>query len=127
MKRAAFVCLLAMALDVQAARVRSVRITPTVSADCPMPPAAPETCSEGGPGYAALLPGEVDAIVRAAARSLDVETMTVAVVDRAGRVLAVFRKPAANPANDDQAIGVARTAAFFSHNQAPLSSRTVRF
>jgi len=127
MKRAALVCLLAMALDGQAARVRSVRITPTVSPDCPLPPAAPETCSEGGPGYAALLPHEVDAIVRAAARSLDVDTMTVAVVDRAGRVLAVFRKPSANPANDDQAVGVARTAAFFSHDQAPLSSRTVRF
>lgn len=53
--------------------------------------------------------------------------MTVAVVDRAGRPLAVFRKAAADPANDDIAVGLARTAAFFSHNQAPLSSRTVRF
>ena len=120
-------CLLA---GVAQGRVRAVRTVPNVTpepAACALPPATPQSCSEGGSGYAALLPGEIDAIVRAAARSIDAETMTIAVVDRAGRVLAVFRKPAANPANDDQAVGVARTAAFFSHDQAPLSSRTVRF
>ena len=130
MKRVVLVCLLATALDTTAARVRAVRTTPNVTpepAACALTPVAPESCSEGGASYAALLPTEVDAIVRAAASSLDTETMTVAVVDRAGRVLAVFRKPGANPANDDQAAGVARSAAFFSHNQAPLSSRTVRF
>lgn len=129
MKRALTGCLLAMAL-IASARVRSVRTQPLLTPEppaCALTPAAPESCSEGGASYAALLPGEVDAIVRAAARALDSETMTIAVVDRAGRVLAVFRKNAANPANDDLAAGVARTAAFFSHNQAPLSSRTVRF
>lgn len=53
--------------------------------------------------------------------------MTIAVVDRAGRVLALYEKSGASAGNRDLAIGVARTAAFFSHNQAPLSSRTVRF
>ena len=44
-----------------------------------------------------------------------------------GRVLAVYRGIDASPANDDLAVGLARTAAFFSNDQAPLSSRTVRF
>src|SRR5581483_221770 len=63
----------------------------------------------------------------AAAQSLSSAPMTIAVVDRGGRVLALFRQTGAGSANDDTAVGVARTAAFFSHNQAPLSSRTVRF
>lgn len=97
---------------------------------CTMTPSpAPDTCDEGSGPFPSLFASEVDAIVRAAARSLDVNTLTIAVVDRAGRPLAIFRKAgvAANPANDDLAVGVARTAAFFSHNMAPLSSRTVRF
>jgi uncharacterized protein GlcG (DUF336 family) len=57
---------------------------------------------------------------------LKVDTATIALVDRTGRPIAVFRQPNANPANDDIALGVARTAAFFSNSQAPLSSRTVR-
>jgi len=99
---------------------------------CPLP-TTPQTCTDGAFGNAtpapfdALNANEVDSIVRTAAASLTVDTMTVAVVDRAGRVLALFRKPSADPANDDVAVGVARTAAFFSHNMAPLSSRTVRF
>lgn len=69
--------------------------------------------------------------------------MVVAVVDRAGNVLAVFETagapttavgnfgqevppPPLLPAGD-VAVGLARTAAFFSNDQAPLSSRTVRF
>src|SRR5256885_10343591 len=63
--------------------------------------------------------------------------MAVAVVDRAGFVLGVFRTqnaPAASIGNfgqtqnaNDVAVALARTGAFFSNNQAPLSSRTVRF
>ncbi len=67
--------------------------------------------------------------------------MAVAVVDRGGNVLAVFDTPGAPtlaqgdfygttqqmvPAND-LAVNVARTAAYFSNDQAPLSSRTVRY
>ncbi|HYM62483.1 MAG TPA: heme-binding protein [Thermoanaerobaculia bacterium] len=120
-------------------RLPGLRVAPgvppvsTASADCILPPALPQQCVDGAIGNAspdsfnALTAAEVNAIVQAAAASLDTNTMTVAVVDRAGRVLALFRKPGADPAMDDQAVGVARTAAFFSHNQAPLSSRTVRF
>src|SRR2546430_17524617 len=63
--------------------------------------------------------------------------MAVAVVDRAGFVLGVFRTqnaPAAAVGNfgqvqdaNDVAVALARTGAFFSNDQAPLSSRTVRF
>jgi uncharacterized protein GlcG (DUF336 family) len=134
MRRAILVCLVAAALDASAARVRSVRLTPQPAppanaepAGCAVPPLAQETCVEGAAGYGSLVPSEVEAVARAAAKALDSDSMTVAVVDRAGRVLALYRKPSANPANDDLAAGVARTAAFFSHNQAPLSSRTVRF
>lgn len=128
----ALILMAATAADGQ--RMRAVRPSPVPTiADtpeplaCSLPPLSPQLCSDGGPSYTSLDSAEVDTIVRAAARSLDVNTMTVAVVDRAGRPLAVFRKPGADPANDDVAVGVARTAAFFSHNMAPLSSRTVRF
>ncbi|HKS25673.1 MAG TPA: heme-binding protein [Thermoanaerobaculia bacterium] len=73
-----------------------------------------------------LTAAEVDGIVRAAAASLN-RAMTIAVVDRTGLPLAVYRKAGAPAADDDQGIGVARTAALFSNNMAPLSSRTVRF
>jgi len=63
--------------------------------------------------------------------------MVIAVVDRAGVILAVYRKPGAGTTAignfgatvdvNDLAVALARTAAFFSNNQAPLSSRTVRF
>ncbi|MGZ5445127.1 MAG: heme-binding protein [Thermoanaerobaculia bacterium] len=118
--------LLLLAVDLHASRVRAVRV-PSRSAlepaACAMTPIAPLVCSDGGTSLAS---NEVDAIVRAAATALP-DRMTVAVVDRAGRVLALYEKSGAPPANRDLAIGVARTAAFFSHNQAPLSSRTVRF
>jgi uncharacterized protein GlcG (DUF336 family) len=107
------------------ARMRAVRKPNALEPPaCSMTPLAPEICSDGGTSLDAA---EVDAIVRAAARALPDATMTIAVVDRAGRVLALYRKPGATGATDEEAVGVARTAAFFSHNQAPLSSRTVRF
>jgi uncharacterized protein GlcG (DUF336 family) len=84
-----------------------------------------------------LRASDVQAIVQNAAQAADPATMVIAVVDRSGRVLAIFRKPSA-PATaagnfgasvdaNDLAVAVARTAAFFSNDQAPLSSRTVRF
>ena len=84
----------------------------------------------------ALQSADVQNIVTAAANSVNVD-MVVAVVDRAGFVLGVFRTqnaPATSIGNfgqaqnaNDVAVGLARTGAFFSNNQAPLSSRTVRF
>jgi len=88
------------------------------------------------PAVQALLVADVQKIVAATVNSLDVE-MVVAVVDRAGFVLGVFRTqnaPATATGNfgqlqdaNDVAVALARTGAFFSNNQAPLSSRTVRF
>jgi uncharacterized protein GlcG (DUF336 family) len=79
---------------------------------------------------------DVQNIVQAAVNSANVD-MVVAVVDRAGFVLGVFRTqnaPATAVGNfgqvldaNDVAVALARTGAFFSNNQAALSSRTVRF
>jgi uncharacterized protein GlcG (DUF336 family) len=129
----ALIIALSMASTLSAQRMRSVRAPQTLGvtpepAACQLTPAlAPELCNEGAANVLSLRDDEVELIVRAAARALNVNTLTIAVVDRAGRPLAVFRKPDAIPARDDEAIGVARTAAFFSHDMAPLSSRTVRF
>jgi uncharacterized protein GlcG (DUF336 family) len=85
----------------------------------------------------ALTSSDVDSIVRAAASATSPTTAVIAVVDRAGNVLAIYRKSDApltvagnfgvQTSTNDVAIGLARTGAFFSNNQAPLSSRTVRF
>ena len=83
-------------------------------------------CNEGA-SFSSLDHNEVMAIVEAASAATNVNMLTIAVVDRGGRVLALLRKPGATAANDDVAVGLARTGAYFSHNQAPLSSRTVRF
>lgn len=76
-------------------------------------------------------------VVRAAATAAQSDTMAIAVVDRLGRILAVYKggsAPATVGGNfgslvppDELAVSLARTGAFFSNNQAPLSSRTVRF
>jgi len=105
------------------------------SPDCASTGDLPESCRDGKPGgidgnptpFAPLAEVEVMGLAQGATAALDDPRMTVAVVDRAGRVLAILRNPEADPANDELAVGVARTAAFFSHNRAPLSSRTVRF
>lgn len=89
------------------------------------------------PSAAALSAGDVQNIVQAAAQAADSASMVIAVVDRGGNVLAVYRKPGAGTTAtgnfgastnvNDLAVGLARTAAYFSNDQAPLSSRTVRF
>ena len=78
---------------------------------------------------AALTSTEVTAIVTNAANSLDnSDNMVIAVVDRQGTILGIFRKSGGTTtANQNTAVALARTAAFFSHNQAALTSRTVRF
>jgi uncharacterized protein GlcG (DUF336 family) len=99
------------------------------SSSTPMPP----------PPVATVQPlqiADVQNIVQAAVNSANVD-MVVAVVDRAGFVLGVFRTqdaPATAVGNfgqvldaNDVAVALARTGAFFSNDQAPLSSRTVRF
>lgn len=88
------------------------------------------------PAVQPLQVSDVQNIVQAAVNSVNVD-MVVAVVDRAGFVLGVFRTqnaPATATGNfsevqdaNDLAVALARTGAFFSNDQAPLSSRTVRF
>jgi uncharacterized protein GlcG (DUF336 family) len=88
------------------------------------------------PGVQALEAADVQSIVQASVNSVNVD-MVIAVVDRAGFALGVFRTqnaPTAAIGNfgqsqnaNDVAVALARTGAFFSNDQAPLSSRTVRF
>ncbi len=89
-----------------------------------------------------LMAADVMSVVQNAVMSVNAP-MVVAVVDRTGNILAVFETagaptmsvgnfgqevppPPPVPA-DELAVALARTAAFFSNDQAPLSSRTVRF
>src|SRR5579863_7768488 len=84
-----------------------------------------------------LMASDVTTLVQAAAQAADPNTMVIAVVDRAGNVLGVYRKPSAPTLatgnfgaqvdTNELAVSLARTGAFFSNDQAPLSSRTVRF
>jgi uncharacterized protein GlcG (DUF336 family) len=83
-----------------------------------------------------LTPAEVTSIATAAAASVSVP-LVIAVSDRRGQILAVYASPGApatatsnygvTVAADEEAAALARTAAFFSNDQAPLSTRTVRF
>lgn len=93
----------------------------------PQPPPATEFLSQA----------DVQMLVQAAATAANSDSSVIAVVDRLGRILAVYKgptAPATSPGNfgvaipsDDLAVSLARTGAFFSNDQAPLSSRTVRF
>jgi uncharacterized protein GlcG (DUF336 family) len=84
-----------------------------------------------------LTAADVQSVVQTAAASVNSTAMVIAVTDRMGNILAIFRKPDA-PAtaianfsavadSNEVAVALARTASFFSNSQAPLSSRTVRF
>jgi uncharacterized protein GlcG (DUF336 family) len=89
------------------------------------------------PATESLTQADVQMLVQTAATSVDTDSMAIAVVDRLGRILAVYKGPTAPatlPGNfgamippDELAVSLARTGAFFSNDQAPLSSRTVRF
>ncbi|MBZ5646954.1 MAG: heme-binding protein [Acidobacteriia bacterium] len=90
------------------------------------PPLPPQT----------LTLADVQSVVQNAVQSVDAP-FAVAVTDRSGNILAVFQKPGTPPTSignfsavvdtNELAVSLARTGAFFSNNQAPLSSRTVRF
>lgn len=95
------------------------------------------TSSPPPPAVPSLTAADVTALITAAAQAADPNTMVIAVVDRAGHVLGVYRKLGAlmfatgnfgaQVDTNDLAVSLARTGAFFSNDQAPLSSRTVRF
>ncbi|MDP8981833.1 MAG: heme-binding protein [Acidobacteriota bacterium] len=84
-----------------------------------------------------LTAADVQTAVEAAAKSVNSTSMVIAVTNRKGEILAVFRQPDAPvtaignysiPVDTNElAVALARTASFFSNDQAPLSSRTVRF
>src|ERR1700722_4196181 len=89
------------------------------------------------PNTAALTAADVTGIITNAVLAVNQPAMVVAVSDRQGNILGVFARssaPALSVGNFGQmvdtnelAAALARTAAFFSNSQAPLSSRTVRF
>ncbi|HXY79712.1 MAG TPA: heme-binding protein [Candidatus Bathyarchaeia archaeon] len=93
----------------------------------PPPPPAPQVLTQS----------DVTAVVQAAATAAQSDAMVISVVDRMGNILAVYQEPSApalstgnfgnQVATADLAVALARTGAFFSNDQAPLSSRTVRY
>jgi uncharacterized protein GlcG (DUF336 family) len=99
-------------------------------------PSGPSSSAPTVTGETPLSVSDVTNVVQNAVLSVNAP-MVVAVADRAGNVLAVFETPGAPTtsignfgqpiSSQDLAVGLARTAAFFSNDQAPLSSRTVRF
>jgi len=74
-----------------------------------------------------LSQADVAAILAAGASSLSDSGLSLAVVDRSGTILGIYRRPPPSPGTPEIAVSLARTGAFFSNDQAPLSSRTVRF
>jgi len=83
-----------------------------------------------------LSSADVDAAVQSASQAV-ASPLVIAVTDRQGNILALYQKqnaPTIALGNfsamvdaNELAVALARTASFFSNNQAPLSSRTVRF
>lgn len=84
-----------------------------------------------------LTESDVATLLRRAAAASGSDEAIIAVVDRAGRILGVRVEEGVDAGlrgNPDQlafaidgAVAKARTAAFFSNNDAPLTSRTIRF
>jgi len=84
-----------------------------------------------------LTEADVQRLLARASMASSSQDAIIAIVDRSGRILGVRVEAGVNLAlqNDperlafaiDGAVAKARTAAFFSNNEAPLTSRTVRF
>jgi uncharacterized protein GlcG (DUF336 family) len=82
-----------------------------------------------------LTVSDVENVIQSAAKSVNAG-MSIAVTDRQGNILGVFQTPGAPSTSignfgvavdtNDLAVALARTTAFFSNDQAPLTSRTVR-
>ena len=108
--------------------MRRVAITILVLAGLSTHLVSQNTPSDRAGGAAEILNADdVLAIVNVAASALGDSTLSVAVVDRTGAILAAYARANAGERGPDYAVSVARTGAMFSHDQAPLSSRTVRF
>lgn len=74
-----------------------------------------------------LTADDVRAVLTVAATALGDETLAAAVVDRTGSILGVYGRRGADERTPDVAVSLARAGAMFSTDQAPLSSRTVRY
>jgi uncharacterized protein GlcG (DUF336 family) len=74
-----------------------------------------------------LTSDDVRAVLTIAATALGNDTLAAAVVDRTGNILGVYTRSATEERTPDVAVSLARTGAMFANDQAPLSSRTVRF
>jgi len=74
-----------------------------------------------------LAASEVQALALGAAGIAAGDGLAIVVVDRAGNPLAIYTRPSAAPSDIEKALSLARTGAFFSNRQTPLSSRTVNF
>jgi uncharacterized protein GlcG (DUF336 family) len=86
------------------------------------------TPSDRAGGTAQILTADdVSAILTVAATALGNDTLAAAVVDRTGNILGAYARPGADERSPDIAVSVARSGAMFANDQAPLSSRTVRF
>ncbi len=108
--------------------MRRVAITILVLAGLSAHVLSQNTPGDRAGGVAEILNGDdVQAIVNVAASALGDSTLSVAVVDRTGAILAAYARENAGERGPDYAVSVARAGALFSHDQAPLSSRTVRF
>ena len=73
-----------------------------------------------------LSASEVRSVVTSTALAVAGENLAVVVVDRAGNVLAVYRRSTTQDADVEKALSLARSGAFFSNQRTPLTSRTVR-
>jgi len=86
------------------------------------------TSSDRAGGTAQILTADdVRAVLTVAASALSNSTLSAAVVDRTGNILGVYTRGGADERTPDIAVSLARTGAMFANDQAPLSSRTVRF
>jgi len=130
----AFLPRVAVHADTTAVAVLAAFLCAVITTGCGVTSNAPST-SASTP-VVNLTASDAQSLVQSAATAAD-GPMVIAVVDRLGRILALYRKtgaPATATGNFDAtvdanelAVSLARTAAFFSNDQAPLSSRTVRF
>jgi uncharacterized protein GlcG (DUF336 family) len=82
--------------------------------------------SAGGPAQI-MTADDVRAVLTIAATALGDDTLAAAVVDRNGAILGVYTRPQTAERSPDIAVTLARTGAMFANDQAPLSSRTVRY
>ena len=75
-----------------------------------------------------LTSAEVETIIGQAAASMDASTLSVAVVDRVGNVLGLWsRDPQTTEDDLNKTVAIARSAAFLSSSQGPISSRTLEY